>query len=340
MTNQHPRLRRHIRKRANGSVKVYWFFDRRPEGLPDVPLGTDYEKAKEKWRELYEHKPRIAGTLQEAFEAWEKEALPAYTNADTRKNYGKSLRKLKPVFGPSTWDAVQFGHLKGYLRQRSAKTQANREMALLSVIWNWARGTYHEIPWPAAGMERSKWKNKEHARRFEVTDALFAAVYSEADQTLRDAMDLATATGLRLTDVRRCLMPSGAEGSGLVISAAKTGKRATFEIPASSVLTSLVERRRSIKADHLMLLSTPSGRPVSATMLRDRYDLARAKAAARPENAAIADQIRAMYLRDCRKRASDLAGSVEEASKLLQHSSVALTGKHYRTKATKLTPVR
>jgi len=75
-------------------------------------------------------------------------------------------------------------------------------------------------------------------------------------------------------------------------------------------------------------------------MLRDRYDIARAKAAARPENAAIADQIRAMYLRDCRKRAADLAGDLSEASKLLQHSSEAVTQAHYRTKATKLRPVR
>jgi hypothetical protein len=47
-----------------------------------------------------------------------------------------------------------------------------------------------------------------------------------------------------------------------------------------------------------------------------------------------------MYLRDMRKRASDLADSDESASKLLQHSSVELTRRHYRTKATKLKVVR
>jgi hypothetical protein len=73
-------------------------------------------------------------------------------------------------------------------------------------------------------------------------------------------------------------------------------------------------------------------------MLRDRWETARKAAAkAHPE---IADRILAMYLRDMRKRASDLADSDESASKLLQHSSVGLTRKHYRTRATKLKPVR
>ena len=53
-----------------------------------------------------------------------------------------------------------------------------------------------------------------------------------------------------------------------------------------------------------------------------------------------AEQIEAMVLRDMRKRAADLAVDDEEASRLLQHSSVGLTRKHYRTRVTKLKPVR
>lgn len=72
-------------------------------------------------------------------------------------------------------------------------------------------------------------------------------------------------------------------------------------------------------------------------MLRDAWDEAREKAAqAHPE---LADELRAMYLRDMRKRAADLAGSLQEASDLLQHSSKAVTARHY-TSRTKLRPVR
>jgi hypothetical protein len=336
--SKHPRLRSHSRKNKAGKITAYYFYDMRPEGKPDVPLGRDYDEAIKQWEELHLRKPRITGTLEEAFEAWEADVLPTYGNAGTRRNYAAHLKRLRPVFGASTWDAIEFTHLKGYLKARNAKTQGNREMALLSIVWNWARGEgLTKLPYPAAGMERARWKNKEQARQFEVTDAIFQAIHACGDTVLQATMDLATATGLRLTDCRHLLLPPG---ESLRVTSSKTGKAAEFDLTASPILTRIVQQRRTVKADHLMLLTTPNGKPVSATMLRDRYDTARAKAAERPENAAIADQIRAMYLRDCRKRASDLAGSVEEASNLLQHSSVALTQKHYRTRATKLKPVR
>lgn len=68
-------------------------------------------------------------------------------------------------------------------------------------------------------------------------------------------------------------------------------------------------------------------------MLRDRWDAARkaaAKKASENGDSDLAERIRAMYLRDMRKRASDLADSDESASKLLQHSSVELTRRHYQ----------
>lgn len=50
--------------------------------------------------------------------------------------------------------------------------------------------------------------------------------------------------------------------------------------------------------------------------------------------------VKAMWLRDMRKMASDLSVDAESASKLLQHRSVALTKRHYRTNADSLKPVR
>ena len=341
MVNKHPKLRSHARRRKSGRVVIYYAYDMRGTGQPDIGLGTDYEQAIKKWDEIHNLRPRIVGTLMEAFEAWEAEVLPSYTNTNTRKDYARHLRRLKPAFGAATWDGVMMADLKRYLKSRTGKTQANRELAVLSIIWNWARTEgYTDLAWPAAGMERSGWKNKEKAREFEVTDALFDAVYAEADQVLKDAMDIATATGYRVTDVRLVPMPT----DGILRSVAhKTGKRAQFEVAQSPVLTAIVARRQTIRADHVMLLSTRTGRPVSYSMLRARWDAAReaaAKKAAENGDAELAGRIRAMYLRDMRKRASDLADSDESASKLLQHSSVGLTRKHYRSRATKLKPVR
>jgi hypothetical protein len=150
---------------------------------------------------------------------------------------------------------------------------------------------------------------------------------------LRDCLDIATSTGMRITDARTVRMPT--EGK-LRFRAGKTGKWAYFEVSQSPVLTGLLERRGN--ADSVTLLCTPTGRPVTMRMLRDRYEAAREKAAL--ANPHLADDLRAMYLRDSRKRAADLADDSASATALLQHSSAALVDKHYRTRPTKLKAVR
>lgn len=56
--------------------------------------------------------------------------------------------------------------------------------------------------WTYWTYDRRSEENKEPPRKVEVTDAMFAAVYEQADRVLRDAMDIATSTGMRVTDVR------------------------------------------------------------------------------------------------------------------------------------------
>lgn len=338
----YPRLRTLVRKGANGQRWVYFYYDMRPEGKPDIPLGKDHAVALAKWDELHNKKPRIKGTIEEAFAEWEEKVLPAYTNADTRRMYAKGLRFLRPVFARSTWAAVKLPHLIRYLEARKGKTQANREMSTFQVVWNYARKRgFTELPWPAAGMERSGWKNKEQARKVKVSDAMFDAVHAQGDQLLRDAMDLASATSMRITDVRTVPLP---HGDVLHLEASKTGKEADFDVSLSAVLPDLIRRRRANKkAEHLMLLAGPFRRPVSYRQLYDRFVAARgaAVATARGEgDEALAAALSRMVLRDCRKYAADQAASLEEAQALLQHSDAGTTRRHYRSRVDVLKPVR
>lgn len=336
---KHPRLRTKVYKGKGGQAYVYFVYDMRPEGLPDIRLGKDYAEAVAKWDEIHNKKPRIIGRLQEAFDRWREKELPDYTNRETRKNYARHLSRVEPVLGQMTWEEVTLPILHEYLRRRTAKAQGNREMSVLQIIWSKALlWGLTQKPWPGQGVKN--WKNKESQREFVVTDELFAAVYAEADQVLRDCMDIASATGMRLTDARTVSMPQDGK---LRFRSSKVGKWAYFEVATSPVLSALVERREAMKAHSVMLLATKTGRQVSYGMISDRWDLAReraAKKAAETGNPDFAATIRAMYLRDMRSRAADLAEDLDEASKLLQHSSKALTGKHYRTKAEKLKAVR
>jgi hypothetical protein len=354
----YPRFRTIVRKGRGGRVYVYYAYDRRPEGLPDVMLGKDREIALAKWEELHLKRPRIKGLIREAIQDWVRDVLPTYTNAGTRRNYAANLKRIDAVFGEAEWEDVTLLVLKKYLTGRTnvkdktkkAGTTANREIAAFQIVWNWARQNapegrdepYTTLPWPAAGMERSRWKNPEQAREFEVTDDLFAAVYAEACQFIRDTMDLSSATGMRLTDCIKVTLP---RDDVLHLKANKTGKKADFDLSLSEVLPALLARRRGYDANHLMLVSTPDGFPVHLKDLRREWDKARAAAAKKardgtPEGEAFAQRIEAMWLRDMRKMAADQAPDAEAASKLLQHSSVALTKRHYRTKSDTLKPVR
>lgn len=228
--------------------------------------------------------------------------------------------------------------LAAYLQKRTGKTRANRELAVLSIVWNWSilRGLT-KLPFPAAGLKRSRWKNPESARSIDVTTELFAAIYAEADQVLRDAMDIASATGLRLTDVLALTMP-GADG---VVrgAASKTGKRFAFDAGASEVLGPLLERRRTYRVSHVLLLSTPT-RIVTWRMLNERWAAARDRAASKLENKPLRADLLRLVLRDMRKFAANSADSLGDAAELLQHGDSRLTATHYRLKVTPRKTVR
>jgi hypothetical protein len=328
---KHPRLRVHVRRGAGGQIWTNYYYDGRPDGVKDTPLGNDYAAAVVHWRQLHEHKPRIAGTLEEAFSRWAAEVLPTYASAETRKGYGRSLKIITPVFGPATWDQVTPKTITGYLKTRSAKTQGNREMALLSVIWAWAvREELVKERFPL--LQQRGWKNKEFADNFEVTDAIFDALYKHAEPHLRDALDLATATGMRVMDVVE-LQITDHRGDELYMRAHKTGKPAPYDLTKSLILPALLERRRAHKAPHFFVLTKPSGAQVTLRMLQGAFNRARARAIEECPEAAGAK------LRYMRKRASKLAGSLEAAQKLLQHDDIATTRKHYPV-GEKLRPTR
>lgn len=335
--SKHPKLRVSVKRGRAGQVWTSYWFDMRGTGKPDVALGNDYAEALRRWAEIALDAPRIAGTLEEAFREWENDEqhglLAPRLKSSTRVGYAKCLRALRPVFGGARWDEVTLPVLAQYVRKRTAKARARQEMQLLSVLWGWARiAGLTALHYPADDMQRNAWKGLAGVRQVEVEDEAFAALHEHADQTLRDALDIATATGLRVMDVLGLRLSDVRDGK-LIVSASKTGKRAEFDLSASAVLLPIIERRKAMKApEHLFLLAA-GRRPVTHRMLADRFTKARAAAA--KEHPACAD----LFLRDMRKRAGQLAGSLSEASTLLQHSSQSVTQRHYRS-GDKLKPVR
>jgi hypothetical protein len=330
--NKYPRLRTHVRKGANGQRWVSYWYDNRPHG-PDTPLGSDYAKALEGWERLHNHLPLTVGKIQQAIDRYKDDILPNLRKG-TRQQYTTYLKSIEPVFGSATWEDVNLPALRRYLDTRTKKVSANRELAVLSVIWQKAiLWGITEKQWPAVGVK--DWKNAEAPRNVEVTDALFNAIYQQADRLLKDSMDIATATGMRITDVRSIMMPTNGV---LRFKASKTGKWAEFSVIDSPVLTAIVKRREAMKAHCVMLLCTDTGRQATERMLLNRFNIAKGKAAkAQPELAA---DLATLLNRDMRSRAADLSDDLESAAKLLQHSNKKTTERHYRNKPEILRAVR
>lgn len=329
--SKHPRLRTYVKRGKSGQVWVSYAYDMRGSGQPDIPLGSDYEVAIARWAEIRTSANRVAGTVEEAFARYERDVLPTL-KPETRRGYTKHLRRIRPVFGPAAWDSVKLPALVEYLDRRSGKTQANRELALLSVVWNWARKWgMTEVHWPAAGMKGSRWKNHEGTRPVDVTDEAFQAIYRHADQTLRDAMDLCSALGIRVRDAL-ALQVGAVRDELLAVQAGKTGKFGTFDLAKSTVLPPLIKRRLASKAPHVWML-TAGRKVVTERMLRDRFAKARDLAAKEVPEAAD------MLMRYMRKYAAQQAASLSDAAKLLQHGNQALTQRHYRA-SDRIDPVR
>lgn len=332
--SKYPRLRSHTRKGASGQIWTWFTYDMRPDGGTEISLGKDYAAAIEQWHKLHNHIPMARGRIQEAIDKWRAEVLPTYTVPNTLAQYKTYLKQIEGWCGQMAWHEVDLPLLCRYLDARTKKTSANREMAVMSLVWHKAiRWGMTKLPWPAEGQKN--WKNAEHPRLVEVTDELFEVMYAHATPLLRDSMDIATSTGMRVTDVRKVLMPVDGQ---LKFRASKTDKWAYFDVAQSPVLSALVARREASRAHCVMLLATSTGRPATERMLLNAWNRAKASAmAARPD---LAEQLAGLLNRDMRKRASDLADDLGEASKLLQHSSTELTSRHYRTKPTKLKAVR
>ena len=332
-----PRMIRRIRKGTTGKIWVAYYYNGRDAAgkRKEIPLGTDLDQAKIEWARLERKTPPKPNHLMAyVFDRYEKEIIPG-KSIRTQSDNHKELKQLRKAFESAPIESITPQVVAQYRDARTAKVRANREIALLSHTFTIARewGLTDKAN-PCFGVRR----NKERPRDYYAGEIVWNAVYSEAAQELKDAMDLAYLTGQRPADVLK-IAATDLNNGFLLIGQGKTEKRlrlrledAGIQSGLSTFIDELLERRALSGVKTSTLITNSSGLRMSQQMLRNRWDDAREKAAikvATDGDPALAASIRQFQFKDIRpKAASEI--ELTHASRLLGHSTEEMTKKVYR----------
>lgn len=327
-----PGMYRRKRTRANGKVWEALYY--RDGSGKDIFLGNDLVKAKLKWAELEAKSvPKDLTIMKGIFDQYLLKIIPGKA-ARTQKDNIYELKQLREVFDSAPIDAITPAMIAQYRDSRTAKTRANREIALLSHVFNtareWGLTTKNN---PCLGVR----KNKEKPRDYYANEAVWQAVYEEAADELKDAMDLAYLTGQRPADVLS-MRRDDIEGIYLLVSQGKTGKRLRIMLQTNGVNNSLgtlldrIMRRNSEHPSPFFILNS-NGKRLSWEMLRNRWQDARESARAKAignKQPELANRIAQFQFRDIRPKAASEISDLTDASLLLGHSKEGITERVYR----------
>lgn len=350
--NLPPRMR--ARKQKSG--RTFYYYDAGGKPRREIPLGADMVEAVRKWAELErEQMPQSSEvpTFRYAAERYVRDVLPTKAPRTQSDNL-KELAVLYEYFDspPAPLDQIRPQHIKLYLTWRADKAKAwyaaagravpadaghvraNREIALFSHIFNYAREIgLTDAPNPCAGVK----KNRESGRDVYVEDDPYRAVWNAADQPTRDAMDLAYLAGQRPADTLRFDERDIKDGE-LHVGQGKTGKKLRIQVVGE--LAAVIERIRARKAGYRVsstaLVVNEDGQRLTYDALRQRFAKAREAAGLTHEQ---------FQMRDLRAKAgtdkTEAAGDIRQAQRQLGHASIQMTEHYVRArKGDKVGPTR
>jgi integrase len=336
--------------------KTYYYLDTGAKPRKEIPLGSDYVIAVQKWAELtISNRPQNGLiTFRYVAERYTRDVIPTKAPRTQQDNL-KELAQLYRFFDaePTPLESIEPIHIQQYLDWRTkqarddaierakkagkkqpvidpklGQVRANREKALFSHIWNYARETgLTASENPCAGIKGFR----EDGRDVFVDDALMARLLKVAGKSLQFALRLAHLTAQRPGDVYRMAETDIRDGV-LFVKQAKTKAPIRIQIEGElrALLDEIMEYKRQFTVRPLALLVTERGQPMNEYSLRTRLDAARELAGIRKEQ---------LQFRDMRPKAAtevDARGGTRQAQALLGHTTEGMTTQYIRHKAGKL----
>ena len=341
-----------MRARVRGK-KTHYYYDTGGKPRKEIPLGSDYIAAVQKWAQLSETSRQDLQryTFVDLVHDYRIKVMPTKAPR-TQLDNEHELTWLLRFFGnpPAPLDSIEPLHIRQYMDWRVSEARnalvvknaqrvaqglqpvpipvspghvrANREKALISHMWNFAREHGKtSLTNPCAGVR----SYKESGRDTVVESAAMQAVLQHAGKPLQFALRLARLTGQRPADVLR-MSESHVSNGFLHVTQGKTAAKLRIEL--TGALAELVDEMRAYKAQfkvHAMqLLVNEKGQPLTTAMLRTRFDAAR-DAAKIPK-----DDFQFRDLRATAATGLDESAGLRAAQALLGHTTEGMTADYVR----------
>lgn len=338
-----------MRRRVRGD-KIYYYYDAGGKPRKELALGSDYVLALQKWAEL-EHKPQaFQPTFNDAADLYMVDVLP-FKSTRTQTDNLSELVTLREFFGDARLDEIEPVHIKQFMSWRiekarkwltergkkvtkqSGNVRANRERALFSHVYNFARGKgLTSTTNPCQGIDGLA----EDGRDVYVDDGTYRKVWENGSDALRDAMDLAYLTGQRPADTVS-MSENDIRDGHIHVKQGKTSAKLRIAITGElqQVIERIRKRRSAMRSAHHNLVLNQYGHPVVGRTVSEW--LRQAREAAGVDH----DSFKFMDLRAKAGTDKEDSHGMAAAKDQLGHSSEKMTAHYVRHRLGKrVTPTK
>ncbi|HMM76965.1 MAG TPA: hypothetical protein PJ986_14735 [Gammaproteobacteria bacterium] len=184
-----------------------------------------YRRLSANWDEAYALYQELGGPVNEAHTVGP--ALDHYLQTDlnskaesTRREYTRYARAIRTAFGDQRLEALTSSDVAQYLRRRSAKVEANREMTMLSSIYSEAMAQGWCDVNPCRGVRR----NPEKPATIIPSATEIQKLKLAAAAQMRCMLEMELAAGARKDDLLAIRLADWSD-AGLLIVQSKTGNQ-------------------------------------------------------------------------------------------------------------------
>jgi len=317
-----------VNMRFKHGAYYYDYGKRKRNGKTYELLSRDYKEAKLKWAQISaDGNAPDSGTFAEMARFYQAEVLPEKAQK-TQALHNMCVTFLLKSFGDAMLAEIEPHHIYGYLDANPSKVSANRQVSVMSNIFQLAirKGCISSNPC------RQVARNPEKPRDRYIEDQEYHAVRSLALPIVHAVMDFAYMTAMRRGDILELRLDQ-IEDQGIRVVQAKTKKRQVIEW--SLALKTCVDRLKAMGPPlRPTLVCTRKGAPYTADGFSAIWQRLMAKAVAHGVTRFTFHDIRAKSLTDAEIQGLD-------PQKLAGHTTAKQTQTYLRSKTIdRIQPVR